>query len=232
MSEDQKAAQEAEEVVETTTDDETSNDQESEESKQEINYAELLERETNARKEAEKAAADLAFKLRQKRRDGDYEEEEEEKPLTAKQLQTILADERQATEKKLMSSEADRIASSLTNSNEEKAVVLEIHKNRTFPAYLSLQDQIEESYVIANRKKILGENSELKRALKGRDGVTRDVSAHQDQPSTKPNFSSADNKVISQLGFNWNATTKRFEKKLANGRILAMDSKTKKSYLI
>lgn len=234
MSEEQKAAQEAQEEttdVETSTDDETSQ----EESQQEVDYKALLESERKAREDAEKAAADLAFKLREKKRKGeeDYEDEEGEKPLTASQLQAILAEERQATEKKLMSIEAEKIASSLAGSDEEKEAILAIHKNRTFPAHLSLQDQLEESYVIANRKKILGENSELKRALKGKEGVNKDTSSYQDQAvAGQPKLSPDEQLVLNQSGFKWNPTSRRFEKKLSNGNILARDSKTKKTFLI
>lgn len=232
MSEEQKDLQESQNPDDETT--EESTDETTEESQQ-VDYKALLETERKAREDAEKAAADLAFKLRDKKRKGEEEEEynDEEKPLTASQLQAILAEERQATEKKLMSIEADKIATSLTSSKEEKALVLEIHKNRSFPAHLSLQDQLEESYVIANRKKILGENSELKRALKGKEGVNTNVNSYQEQAvAGQPKLSPDEQLVLNQSGFKWNPTSRRFEKKLSNGSTLARDSKTKKTFLI
>jgi hypothetical protein len=234
MSEEQIAAQEAEvesTEVEETTDDETT--EKSAESEQD--FKSELERERKARAEAEKAAADLAFKLRDKKRRGEDEEDYgDEKPLTASQLQAILAEERQATEKKLTTMEADKIASSMSGSDEEKELILEIHKNRSFPSHLSLAEQLEEAYLIANKKKIIGENNELKRALKGRQGVNNNsASTHHDEPVTsQPKISGADAQALSQSGFAWNGTTRRFEKKLSNGKKLVIDQKTKKPFII
>jgi len=230
MPEEQKAAQEAQEV-ETSTDDETTEEKSKEESQQ-VDYKAELDKERQARELAEKSAADLAFKLREKKRnEEDYDEEE--KPLTAKELQKILAEERQANEKKALMFEAERIADTFSTNSEEKSLILEIHKNRSFPSHLTLSEQIEESYLIANKKRILGENSELKRALKSKQNVNNtSANTHQDEPSAgQPKMSPADAKALDLAGFKWNGTKRVYEKKLADGRTLIRDPKTKNTYL-
>lgn len=204
-------------------DDETTEEEEKSKSDEESKQLEAeLQRERKAREDAEKAAADMAFKLREKKRNDEEEVEEEEKPLTASQLQIVLAKEREATRKEMQAAEIDRIASGHSTSETEKQLILEIHKNRSFPNHLSLGEQIEECYLLANKKKILGENSELKRALRGKGGISNDFSStHHDALSgTAPKIAASDNAELARVGFKYNLTTKRYEKKLSNGSML------------
>lgn len=242
MSEEQMAAQEANEVdtpVETTDEQPTEGDKQGEqpenqpdEDSKQLEAA--LQREREAREKAEKAAADLAFKNREKRRREEPEIEEPEgddKPLTERSLKEILAREREATRKEMMSSEINRIAGQMSTSDTEKELILEVHKNRSFPSNLSLEEQLEEAWLIANKNRIKGENSELKRALLGKSGVSRDASTtHQDAPSGKqPQMAAADASEIARLGFKWSGTNRRYEKKLPNGNMLIFDPKTKQT---
>lgn len=192
-----------------------------------------LERERAASKKAQEAAADYAFKLREKQRK-EPEVEEEEKPLTSKELMAILAREREATQKEMHAKETDRIAATMSGSETEKLLLLEIHKNRSFPAHLSLEEQIEECHLIANKKKYLGENNELKRALRARQGVSKDASGtHQEAPTgNQPKLGKGEAAVLAQTGFTYNATAKRYEKKFKNGDILVHDVKTKMNTLV
>jgi hypothetical protein len=233
MDSEETAELEAEEAVQPAIDDEPEEgskpDAESEQLKAD------LKREREAREKADKAAADYAFKLREKKRKEpeEVEEEDEEKPLTSKSLQALLAQEREATRKEMQTSEINRLASSVSTNDTEKELILELHKSRSFPAHLSLQEQIEECYVIANKRKILGENSELKRALRGKAGASNDASTtHQDAPTgNQPKLEKGMATVMAQTGFKYNATARRYEKKLDNG-ILVKDLKTGLTQLV
>lgn len=206
-------------------------------SKQKIDYEAELKKERGAREKAEKILAEKRFKEAERKRQLEENPDyipDEEKPLTANQLETILARERQTTQKEMRISEATRLVENLTNSEAEKALVLEIFKNRNFPDHLSLEEQVEEAYVIANRKKILGENNELKRALKGKAGVNENYAGtYHDAPvsASKPTMAPQDAAEFARLGFKWNPTTRLYEKKLANGQTLVRDQKAHKTYL-
>ena len=172
-----------------------------------------------AREKAEQALAERRFKESEKKRKEDEGEEEEEKPLTAKGLQEILVQERLQTEKQLQKVHASEIAGSLATSEAEKALILEIYNNTTFSNHLSLEEQIEASFAVANRKKLIGENTELKRALKGKAGVSTDSATthHDSQKSTKTTLSSDIRNVLVQQGFALNNSTGRYEKKVGKG---------------
>jgi len=241
MTEEEKAKLEAEEAEakanaqdeESAKDDESEEEDKSNKSSDKIDYETELAKEREAREKAEKAAADTAFKLREAKRqnkDEDYDDDEE-KPLTAKELQSILANERQATQKALQEQRIGEIASKLTTSEAERNLVIEIHKNRQFPSHLSLEDQLEEAFVIANRKKLIGERNEALRALKAKGSANDNPSGtyHEAPKAGEPKMASADIASLKAIGYAWNGRV--FEKKLKNG-VLQYDPKTKKTTLI
>ena len=204
-----------------------------------IDYEAELKKEREAREKAEKALADKRFKDAEKKRkegggEGNDDAEDDDKPLTAKELQNILAKEREITQKDLQVTRISDIARKLAGSDAEASLIVEVHKNRSFPSHLTLEEQVEEAYVIANRKKIMGQNSELKRALKGKDGiVTNSAGTHQDVPKGgEPTLSGADAQAIKVAGMVWNGVSRQYEKKLSNGSLLIRDSRTKQTRLI
>lgn len=250
MNEEKKATDAAEqektdadttEETEVEETEESAEEEKAEDTDNTIDYEAEIEKERAARKKAENALAEKRFKAKHPKQqdqetdsDDTEEEDEEEKPLTVRDLQKILAQERQQTQKDLQVVQAEEIAKRLAGSDAEKNLILEIHKNRTFPAYLSLADQIEEAYIIANRKKFIGENSELKRALRAKDGVNNNAAGtHQKSPKgPAPKFAPKDEATFAASGFKMNLQSRRYEKKLPNGNILIINPKTKQTELL
>lgn len=194
-----------------------------------------LERERTARKKAEEAAAENAFKLREKKRKQEEENEEveeDEKPLTASSLQAILSKEREATRKELQSERIAQIAGDLTSNDVEKELLVERFKNRSFPSHLSLEEQMEECYAGMFSKKLVGERNEALRALKGKEGVSRNTTSHHDAPTTQPKVAADLASEMARVGFKWNTTSRRYEKKLSNGQLLVKDQKTGATSLV
>lgn len=195
------------------------------ESKEEPKATELdidaeLEKERKGRPDPNKAKE--AFKKREEKRE---EDTDEEKPLTRKELEQILANERKLGVRDSVLT----VAQSLTSNPKEAELLVLKWENRTFPSNLSLAEQMEEVYVITHKNKIIGENKELKRALRGKAGVnTNPAGTHQDPPKgTEPQLSPADAHAIKAAGFVWNGTSRQFEKKLKDGSTLIRDSKSK-----
>lgn len=230
MTEENKAPQDAEQVEtpEVDTPDEqpaepTEPEQTPEGDEDSEQVKAQLEKEREARKKAEKAAADRAFKLREQKRNQQPEPEEEgKKYLTREEAEEIVAREREKTRKEMLSDQIKGIADRLATNDTERDLIIETHRNRSFPEHLSLEQQLEECFVIANKSKILGENRELKRAVAGKQSVSTDAAeTRQDEPKGKqPNISGADKAEFARLGFKWNGTNKRWEKKLPNGDTL------------
>ncbi len=220
----------------------------------EIDYEAELELERNKRieeekkrKKAEVALAEKRFKSKNKPPEkaeddeevddilGIEDEEETEEPITESRLEERLARERAENQKLIQAARAEEIAKSITGSEAEKNLTLEIHKNRSWPTYMPLAEQLEEAHLLANKKKIKGTIAELGRAAKGKAGVV-DTAATSHQappdPGKKPQMAPQDAAEHTRLGYTWNNSTKRLEKNTANGGLIYIDSKTKKTVFV
>ena len=248
MAEEQKTSDTVEEEKEETgvSEEETTEDKTSEEESentedspeqtsltQEEIEAELA-KEKKARIEAEKAVAESAFKLRESKRKGEEEGEveEEEKPLTATDLKGILHQDRQETLKEFKGAEIKQKAKDLASSDKEAELMVETHRNRTFPAHLSIDEQMDEVYAIVNRKRLLAQNEELKRKITSKETVT--TSEEGDYRETSASTVEAPADVKQQLidkGFTEDKVKGVFKKVIAGGtRILYHDPKTGKMH--
>ena len=85
----------------------------------------------------------------------EVEEESKEDPLTASQLENILAKERQTTGHLIQGARIRELANKLAGSDAEAKLIVEKHKNRIWHDHLALEDQVNEAYVLANSKKII-----------------------------------------------------------------------------
>jgi hypothetical protein len=204
-------------------------------------YKAVAKREREAREKAEKALADKRFKDAERKRkakeeggDDNDEDDEEDKPVTSRELQRILAENTQNTEKRIMGSQIKEIANDLADSPEEAEAIIEIHANRTFPSHLSLSEQLEEAHAIANRKKLISTNSELKRALKSKGTSSKDsAGTHRDpMEGTVPKLSAGDTASYKRAGFTYDTTEKVWKKKLPTGKFLVKNPKTKQTYVV
>lgn len=211
-----------------------------EEPEKEIDYeARLKEERERGRQEG---AADLAFKLRDKKRKGEPEPEddidvveEEDKPITKKELSEILKKNTQETEKRLLSGQISDKVKKFTSNESEAQLIIEIHKNRTFPENLSLDEQLEECYAIANKKRFPALNSEMKRALGSKETKSDDPSGSYREPQKgtgEPKLSSNDSEAYAGVGLVWNAQRGIYWKPIANGKKhFCKDPKTGKRWV-
>jgi fused signal recognition particle receptor len=229
-----KADAEAEETDES--EEESEKDESEEEggsSSTKIDYKAELEKEREARKKAESLIAYNKFKGKHKKDEEQEENEEgddnEDKPLTRKELAELLEQNRQATLKETQSERILEIVNSLADSPEEAELIAEIHKNRSFPTYLSLKEQVEEAHAIANRKKIVSEKSEIARALKAKGNVSKDTAGtfRDGQQATQPKLAKDIEISLKRAGFVYDVKSRLYKKQLPNGKFLVKDSKGK-----
>lgn len=191
----------------------------------EIDYDAEIEEERKKGKPDPEKAKEAFLKRQAKREQESTVENDDDKPLTKRELQEILAAQRVELQMK----DAISFATQLAGSEKEALLIVEKWKNRTFPPTLSLQEQIEEAFAITHRKKILGERNEAIRALKAKSNVsTNAATTHRDAPqSTEPKISPQDATALKAAGFLWNGVSRRYERKLPNGDLLYRDPKTK-----
>lgn len=250
-----KAAMEAEEKAKESETSEDKNkeedadeadDAESEKDKGEddslkTDYEAEIEKERSRREEAERKLAETRrkakerFEAKKQRDEEESTEDEEDRPLTGSELRAILSEEREATRKEFQSQQILETAKELASSDAEARLIVEIHKNRSFPSGLSVREQIEESYAIANRKKLLAQNEELKRALRSKETVNRSGGGGFHDSSMKaeePKIGSADISAIKAAGFEWDSTKRLYKKPIAGGKkYLYFNPKTKQRFV-
>lgn len=203
-----------------------------------IDYKVEMEKLREAKEKAEKALAEKRFKNAEYKRKVEENEEEineEDKPLTAKELQSILVQERQLILKESNSTRIRELANKYAAGDIDHAnYIVELYNSRQFPTDMALEEQVEEAYILANKKRIIGENNELKRALvnKGNTNTFSASSVSDKMKGDEPQISSASKKAITYAGYKYNSASRRYEKKLANGQTLIWDYKEKQTRLV
>ena len=202
-----------------------------------IDYQKELEIERKRREDAEKLLADRRYKSKHSKKVDEEEEEDEDddedKPLTRKELNSLLEKQRLESQKEGQAERVMEVAMELAESKEEAELIAEIHKNRQFPTYLTVREQVEEAQAIANRKRDASKRSELNRALKAKEGVSKDsAGTYRDgQEGTKPKLTPQDDASYKRAGFAYEPKDKVWKKKLPNGKFLIKDPKTKATYI-
>lgn len=223
MEEKNTEQSDVQEELETSTTSEETTEVESEE----IDYDAELEAERK-RGKPDLEIAKKAFKERQEKRE-EVDESDDDKPLTRKDLARI----RDEARKEANADRIREIAESLAENPKQVDLIVEIHKNRGFPEGMTLKEQVEEAFILANRKRIQSKLGELTRAVASKETVSRDAaSTHRDpMEGTAPRMSADDTAAYKRAGFEYNQKSKAWAKKLPNGKTLFKDSKTKRTWV-
>ena len=207
---------------------ESKEEKEGEDTKEKVDYK-AIEKEENERKpDADKAKE--AFNKREEKRE---DEEEVEKPLTEERMKEILVENNAKTQKVFTQNSAMQLAKDMSSSEAEAKAIIATWNNRIFPEGMLLEKQIKEMYLSVNSDKIISENSEVKRALQGRDNTSRDsASTHKDPPQgSEPKLSSEDAKGYSLAGLIWDGKLRLYKKELPNKKFMYKDPKTGKQWV-
>lgn len=217
-SEDEEDEEEDEEDSESSSTDED-----------ELDIDDELRKENRAAGKPDTKKAGEAFADRKKKKEkgtGD------DKPLTQRDLDLALAADRKERQR----DDALRLAQGMAGSDKEAELIVAKWSNRTFPKNLTLAQQIEEAYAITHSKKIIGERDEAMRALRGKQGIRRNVTGSEREGihsgASEPKLPPADAASIRASGFVWSQKNRRYEKKLASGKLLVRDEKTKQVRLL
>lgn len=224
-------AKEEEETADDSTTEDTASEEEDKSTKEdERDFDKEIEDERKHGKPDPKKAQE-SFKNRQAKREEskEGEEDDEDKPLTRKDLAEIEANAYQRAN----SDRALEIARTLASSDKEATLIFEKWRNRSFPATLTLSQQMEEAYAITNSKKMIGERNEAIRALKNNGRATKVApSSHRDGPlAAEPKLSDADRSALLSAGFGWDATKRLYSKPLKGGKMhLYRDPKSGRTF--
>ena len=222
---EQVASEEVSEAPEPVEEETTEAEQtEEEDSSSQIDYESELKVEKERREKAEKAAIEYKQKLKRisEKDVTETETETEDKPVTRAKLQQIIHETQDTTRKTLTETNAATIAQSISSSDAESQAILAKWHNRSFPVEVPLQEQMEEMHAAVNRKKLLSEKSELGRALKSKDTVSKDVAAtHKDAPEgSEPKISAVDAQGLKGAGYVWDGVKRAWKKPLGQGKHL------------
>lgn len=189
-----------------------------------------------AAEEERKRLAGEAFRERdKKRKERDAAiaaGEVEDKPLTTADLESITATATEAATKIASESLARAVARTLAASDKEAQLIFLKWQNRTFPPGMSLQDQVEEAFVVTNSKRLIGQRNEALRALRNRDGASDGtaVTHRNGAPSGEPKLADSDRTALLAAGFAWDGAKRLYKKPLTSGGFLYQDPKTKRTF--
>ena len=163
----------------------------------------------------------------------DSDDDDDDKPLTRSELVRILGEHQREQTLVTHESTIAEISSSLADTAQEAELIREIHKNRVFPAGMPIREQLEEAHAIASIKRVEARNAELTRKIQSQQTVSRNTATtHRDpQAPLEPEMAPDLKASMVRAGYTFNATNKRFEKKLPNGKILVKEN-GKQPYLV
>jgi len=184
----------------------------------------------------------LAYEERKEKRENkekekiDEEEDESKQPVTKSDLEEFMARQNQATEEKIQSTKVDNLISNATGSADEAMLVKKILNDTVFPNGYTLEQRVKGAIALANSDKLVGENSELKRALKSKDGVSSDTTGNYQEglksPVSTSKLSKGKELILKQQGIKMNEKTKRYEKKISETKVLVYDVKTNRNVVL
>ena len=168
-----------------------------------------------------------AFKERKEKR-----EDPDNLPITRKEFKEALRKTEDKTIKSVTKGQAEGLVKSLTTSDTEKELVMNVYDNTIFPSHYTMEDKVKASVAMANSDKLIGERNELARALKSKDKVGKDaVDTKHDQPESgaAPKQAADMKAVLASQGFEYDKETKMFSKPLGGGYTMIHDPKTGKN---
>jgi len=177
MTEEEKAQLQAEEEAKAAADAEAK--AKAGEQNLEIDYEAIAKEERERREAAERLLAEDRYKAAEAKREEELPEDED-KPITAKELPAILARERKIAQKESQEGRALDIARANTSSELEAQAAVLFWKNRVVPTG-NLEEDMKFAIGGLNSKKIVAKNAELARALRAKDTISNDsMGEHRD----------------------------------------------------
>lgn len=166
--------------------------------------------------EAEKRRSSAKERFEEKEEKDKGKDDEDDKPLTKKQLAEFLEARDDKIRKETREEQAIDIANELTDNPKEASLILSVWKNRRLVG--SLREQLAEAQAIALSKRTMAKNAELKRALAGKEGIETSGENAQRKPAPRDaqKLSATDKSVLT--GFTFDNTKRAYKKTIAGGR--------------
>lgn len=216
---------------ETPATEETSGEEESENSSSQedtTDYDSLIEAERNGGKpDPVKAKERFERKRAEQAQQSDESDEpaeldDDERPLTRKEAQSFLAQERQRIVNEANAERIIELAHEYADNDRQAEFILEVHRNRIYPEGMSLRDQLAEAKAVADYKRIQVKSVEMGRKIASQQNASRNTASTQrdPQPALAPNIAGDMKASLQRAGYTFNNQTRRYEKTLPNGKLL------------
>lgn len=230
--EEKKAAEEAEAERQANLSPEEKEAEAKAKLEKNIDYEAEAKREKERADKAEATLAEKAFKSRKDKREEPESDDEEDKPLSRRELLGVLEERDKHTTKIIQESTALEIARKHTSSEVEAQAALLFWKNRVVPTG-NLEEDVKFAVGGLNHSRTIAQNEELKRALRSKETKSDNAAGdHRDAPQGSEPQSSSDISAIKGAGFKWDGTARLYTKPLTGGKKLMYDPKTKKRWVL
>ena len=153
------------------------------------------------------------------------EQDEDERPVTRRELADMLAEQVHRNTLVTQEDSIVELSESLGQTSQEAELIRSIHANRIFPVGMPLREQMAEAAAIANVKRVEARNAELTRKIQSQNTVSRNTATtHRDpQVSLEPEMAPDLKVSMQRAGYIYNSTSRRYEKKLPNGKTLVKE---------
>lgn len=206
---------------EATTTGEEASENSSSTTEETEDLAALIEAERKSGKPDPEKARERFLKKRQEESGGD-DDFEPQGTLTREEVEKMIAERTREVFVEANSSQIDSLAASIAESAQEAELIKEVHKNRIFPAGMSLRDQLSEAHAIANYKRNQAKTAEMARKIQSQETAYRNTATtHRDpQPAVEPDMAPDLKASMQRAGYTYNGQQKRYEKKMPNGKTL------------
>jgi hypothetical protein len=204
---------------ETTTEDKVEADDskptpeaKAEETSEEIDYKAELERSKRQLKKAEHRIVELKKGEKETPKDEDPWADEE----PAVDPKKLVEEEVSKFKAEFISDAVDEAIDSLTKNPDERKLIEFIYENRLVKTGYSrkaVQADIEAAHLLANSKRFMTENAELKRTIATKKTITNSGSgSNQDKPESEPGWTDADKALFAGFGVDPNKNYRKVRK--------------------
>lgn len=184
-----------------------------EKSEEEIDYkAELAKTKKSLSKAEHKIVELKKGKETPKDEDDPWNDEDPETPDPKK----LVEEEVTKFKQEFVSDAVEEAIDSLTDNPDERELIEFIYENRLVKTGYSrkaIQADIEAAHLLANSKRFMTENAELKRAVVAKKTITNSGAGNnQDRPESEPQWSDADKALFQGFGVDPNKDPRKLAK--------------------
>lgn len=220
QSEEETTSEEKPEEAES----EESNDPEESENSDEPSKEDTSDYDKELKRiEQDKEEKRKGYAMRKGKKDDDEEEEEQED--IDEKIQKAVKEAVAGVQKDVQRSNVETLLRQQTGSDSEFKLALHHYDNSINPSG-SVNDDVENAVLLANKHRLKGVESEKKRSSQSEDTRSHSETEQRKRSSAEPNISADAKARLERSGFQFNSQSGMYERKVSDRLTMRLDPKT------